>query len=119
MLLYQNLLNVIGAGRENTLLDLTPEDFCANMCLFALDLTGHSCNNFKVHTLYTFKKSTVVRIFFNLICLQVHLGTSGTLGINASLKESTKEVWQLVKFLQYPKCLTVDGEKNCKVEDLF
>ena len=64
MLLYQNLLNVIGAGRENTLVDLTPEDFCANMCLFALDLTGHSCNNFKVHTLYTFKKSTVVRIFF-------------------------------------------------------
>ena len=96
MLLYQNLLDVVGVARENTLMDITPEDFCSNLTLFALDLTGHGCNNFKVH-----------------------LATSGTLGVNGSLEKPTEKVWQLVKFLTYPKCLSVDGEKKCKVEDMY
>ena len=96
MLLYQNLLDAIGIGRENTQMDLTPEDFCANLPLFAIDLSGDGCNNYKIH-----------------------LGTSGTLNINASLKKPTDKVWQLVKFLTYPKCLTIDKDRICKVEDLF
>ena len=96
MLLYQNLLDVIGVGRENTLMDLTPEDFCGNLPLFALDLTGDGCNNYKIH-----------------------LATSGTLQINASLEKPTEKVWQLVKFLVYPKCLTIDKERECEIKDLY
>lgn len=40
MLLYQQLLDVIGCGRENTTINITPEDFVSNLTLFALDLTG-------------------------------------------------------------------------------
>lgn len=40
MLLYQQLLDVIGCGRENSTIDISPEDYVSNMTLFALDLTG-------------------------------------------------------------------------------
>ena len=40
MLLYQNLMDVIGCGRENHNLNLSLEDFISNLPLLAFDLTG-------------------------------------------------------------------------------
>ena len=62
MLLYQNLLDCIGVSRENSNLDVSPDDYINNPPLLAYDCAADRCNLF--HT-YVFLK---INYFMKICC---------------------------------------------------
>ena len=105
---------ILKVGRENGGINLTPLDFKTNTTLYAFSVDGDLCNNYLSHGAQT-----------------------GTVTFQINMQEATPAAMQLVicknhdihsdlqlcliRFFTdkvYDKYLTIDRERNCRIEDI-
>ena len=92
---YAALMQCIGIGKENAGPDITPKDFASGMMILGYDAAADQCNSFHTHSM-----------------------SNGNIGVELSFKEALTKPIKLIVYSVYHNAVTIDAERNVKVEYL-
>ena len=91
---YQHLMNTIGIKRLNSGVGITLKDFAKHCCIFTLDNTPEQCNN-----------------------NHVHIGTSGSIGLEMTFGTQTAVNYQMLAYGIYPTIAKIENNYEVKLVD--